>query len=412
MTTLTVQRQGALHTSSHRQALAHSDVSEAPKASANGTVFEDLKQAMILVVDEDSGSVVAVQRNLSAEGYKNVVAVKDVAQAKRIGHEVQPDLVLLDASPWDLDGLEMLSAVRSDRRFTMLPVLMLTAASDPSVKKRALELGATDFLTKPVDANELIPRVRNALLTKSYHDRLTSQTDDLERQVRRRTAELSASRADIVHCLARAAEFRDDETGHHVVRVGRYVGLIARKLGMPESYVDLLELAAQLHDIGKIGIPDEILKKPCKLEPEQFEQMQRHCAIGHHIIQALSPRDLDLLKTHTRLGGNMLQVTSSPLLMLAGKIAQTHHERWDGSGYPLGLDGDDIPIEGRITAVADVFDALSSARSYKKPFPREKCFQILEEGRATHFDPNVLDAFFACREDIVRVQLELMDPAR
>jgi len=367
---------------------------------------------MILVVDEDSSSVVAVQRNLSAEGYKNVVAVKDAAQAKRIGQEVQPDLVLLDVKPWDLDGLEILSTVRSDRRFTMLPVLMLTAVSDPSVKKRALELGATDFLTKPVDANELIPRVRNALLTKAYHDRLTSQTDDLERQVRRRTAELSASRADIVHCLARAAEFRDDETGHHVVRVGRYVGLIARKLGMPESYVDLLELAAQLHDIGKIGIPDEILKKPCKLEPEQFEQMQRHCAIGHHIIQALSPRDLDPLKTHTRLGGNMLQVTSSPLLMLAGKIAQTHHERWDGRGYPLGLDGDDIPIEGRITAVADVFDALSSARSYKKPFPREKCFQILEEGRATHFDPNVLDAFFACREDIVRVQLELMDPAR
>ncbi len=412
MTTLTVQRQGALHTSSHRQALVHSDSSEAPKALANGTVFEDLKQAMILVVDEDSSSVVAVQRNLSAEGYKNVVAVKDAAQAKRIGHEVQPDLVLLDVKPWDLDGLEILSTVRSDRRFTMLPVLMLTAVSDPSVKKRALELGATDFLTKPVDANELIPRVRNALLTKAYHDRLTSQTDDLERQVRRRTAELSASRADIVHCLARAAEFRDDETGHHVVRVGRYVGLIARKLGMPESYVDLLELAAQLHDIGKIGIPDEILKKPCKLEPEQFEQMQRQCAIGHHIIQALSPRDLDLLKTHTRLGGNMLQVTSSPLLMLAGKIAQTHHERWDGRGYPLGLDGDDIPIEGRITAVADVFDALSSARSYKKPFPREKCFQILEEGRATHFDPTVLDAFFDCRENIVRVQLELMDPAR
>src|SRR5207247_6450590 len=182
MTTLTVQRQGALHTSSHRQALVHSDVSEAPKALANGKDFEDLKQAMILVVDDDSGSVVAIQRNLSAEGYKNVVAVRDVAQAKRIGHEVQPDLVLLDVRPWDLDGLEMLSALRSDRRFTMLPVLMLTAASDPSVKKRALELGATDFLTKPVDANELIPRVRNALLTKSYHDRLTSQTDDLERK--------------------------------------------------------------------------------------------------------------------------------------------------------------------------------------------------------------------------------------
>jgi cyclic di-GMP phosphodiesterase len=410
MTTLSPSRSTTV--ASLKTPSAHVEPNEAPVAFVNGTTFGNVKQSKILMIDDENDSIRSVQRELSSAGFNNLVSTNEGAQALRILAETQPDLVLLDVAMPTVDGLEVLACIRADSKFALLPVLVLTASCDLVTKRRALELGATDFLPKPVDSNDLIPRVRNALVAKAYHDRLTSYTDDLERQVRRRTAELTSSRGEIVHCLARAAEFRDDDTGHHVFRVGRYVGLIARRLGFPESYVELLELAAQLHDLGKIGIPDEILHKPGKLDPEQYAHIQKHCAIGYQIIQPLSPREWEVLKTHTRLGAGMLHVNSSPLLGIASKIAQTHHERWDGSGYPLGLAGEDIPIEGRMTAVADVYDALSSARPYKKPFARELCYQILDEGRNAYFDPKVLDAFFDCREEIIRVQLEYMDPVR
>jgi putative two-component system response regulator len=262
-----------------------------------------------------------------------------------------------------------------------------------------------------VDPNDLIPRVRNALLTKAYQDRLANQTEYLEQQVRKRTAELAASRHEIVHCLARAAEFRDDITGHHVVRVGRFVGIIAKELGFGDQEVELLELAAQLHDVGKIGIPDSILKNPGKLDPEQFAVMRKHCGFAKSILRPLSDDEWVQAKAHVGIGATLLHVRSSPLLMLAAKIAQTHHEWWNGNGYPLGLAGEDIPIEGRMTAVADVYDALSTERPYKPPIPREKCFAMMEEERGTHFDPKVLDAFFANVDEIVRTQLQYMDPS-
>lgn len=174
----------------------------------------------------------------------------------------------------------------------------------------------------------------------------------------------------------------------------------------------MLEHAAQLHDVGKIGIPDSILFKPDKLEPAEFDLMKKHCALGKQIIEPISEKDWAVLKTHTSRGESLLHVRTSPLLMLAARIAQTHHEKWDGSGYPLGLSGEDIPLEGRIVAVADVYDALSSARPYKEAFPREKCFAILQGGRGKHFDPHVLDAFFAQAEYIVDTQMQLMDEER
>jgi putative two-component system response regulator len=247
------------------------------------------------------------------------------------------------------------------------------------------------------------------LISKHYQDRLAASKDELEEQVRVRTAELEASRAEMLHCLARAAEFRDDNTGQHVLRVGRYAGIIAGGLGFDKARVEMIELAAQLHDIGKIGVPDAVLHKPGKLDDAEYEIMQRHCATAISIMVPLSREESKLYQAHARFGGDLLNAQSSPLLDLAATIAQTHHERWDGSGYPLGLAGEDIPLPGRITAVADVYDALSSRRSYKKPFPREKCFGILEEGRGTHFDPKVLDAFFSRAEDIVRVQMQHMD---
>jgi putative two-component system response regulator len=244
---------------------------------------------------------------------------------------------------------------------------------------------------------------------KKYHDSLRNHAQVLEDAVRRRTVELEASRRDVIYCLARAAEMRDDDTGHHVLRVGKYAAVIGRAMGLDESAVEMLEQAAQLHDIGKIGIPDEILLRPGKLDPEQYERMQKHVGLGHKIIEPLSCAEWEKLKHHVEIGQQVLETSRSPLLKMAARIALTHHERWNGKGYPLGLEKEDIPLEGRITAVADVFDALSSRRPYKPPFPIDKCFEIIEEERGEHFDPAIVDIFLAQRPAIAEIQIRFAD---
>jgi putative two-component system response regulator len=367
------------------------------------------KNAAIMIVDDALTNIKVVRKHLQTVGYENFLTTEDSTAAFDMMRRAQPDLVLLDVMMPQVSGLDILRQMRSDERLCHVPVLILTAATDAKTKVEALELGATDFLAKPVDPNELVPRVRNALIVKAHQDHLSSYSEQLEREVQLRTAELATSRQEVIHCLARAAEYRDDDTGMHVVRVGRYAAVIARELGFSEDHVRLLEQAAQLHDVGKIGIPDSILLKPGKLDPEEFELMQNHCGFGKSIIQPLAEKERTFLRNHTELGAKIMTVPSSPVLMLAARIAQTHHEKWNGTGYPLGLKGEDIPLEGRITAVADVFDALSSKRPYKPPFPREKCFAILEEGRGTHFDPRVLDAFFARSAQIIEVQIDCAD---
>ncbi len=290
-----------------------------------------------------------------------------------------------------------------------IPTLVCTAFDNVQVKLEALELGATDFLTKPINAAELVVRVRNALVVKAHHDHLKNYARELADQVRHRTAELAASRLELIHCLARAAEYRDNETGRHVIRVGRYAEIIARRMGLDPQFVELIEHAAPLHDMGKVGIPDMILLKPGTLSPEEFEMMQRHCIYGKRTFEPMSRDEWRMFKSHTFLGEMIMDVRSSPIITMAAKIALTHHEKWDGNGYPMGLSGEDIPLAGRITAVADVFDALSSKRPYKPAFPLERCFAIMEEGRGTHFDPKVLDAFLAAREDIVEIRMEYID---
>lgn len=367
------------------------------------------KHARIMIVDDEELNILVARKHLADAGYSNFLTVTDSSTAVARIKDEKPDLILLDIMMPEVSGLDILHLLSLEDRLQHIPVLILSASTDNDLKRVCLELGVTDFLSKPVDPCELLPRVRNVLLNKHYRDQLAQHAEQLEQQVRQRTAELAASREEVVHCLARAAEYRDDDTGQHVVRVGKYVGVIARELGFSESRIEVIELAAKLHDIGKIGIADAILHKPGKLDPEQFELIRSHCAFGKDIISPLATSDWNVLKTHARLGASLLNVASSPLLLLAARIAQTHHERWDGAGYPLGLRGEDIPIEGRMTAVADVFDALSSRRPYKPAFPREKCFAILEEGRGTHFDPDVLDAFFRKSEDIIRIQIDYMD---
>jgi putative two-component system response regulator len=370
---------------------------------------EDLFASKIMIVDDEPINVKLARKLLMVEGYANFVTTTDSREAIDLISKESPDALLLDVMMPHQSGLDILAALRADARWLHLPIVILTATSDQAIKRQAIDLGVTDFLAKPVDATDLVPRIRNALIVKRHFDHLQEHSERLEAAVLRRTAELARSRQEVIHCLARAGEFRDDHTGRHVLRVGKYSRLIAGELGWRGEQLEMIEQAAQLHDIGKIGIPDSILLKPGKLGPEEFEVMQRHSVYGTKITQGLPNHEVNALCRHAELGSRLLETTESPVLALAATIALSHHEKWDGSGYPLGLAGEDIPLPGRITAVADVFDALSSRRPYKPPFPLEKCFDILRDGKGQHFDPVVLDGFFRCQDEIVRVQIEYAD---
>lgn len=361
--------------------------------------------AKIVIVDDEPVNIKVVQRLLKIEGYEHVVTTCDSREAVALIQQETPDLVLLDLMMPHVSGLDILAAVRQDPLVHLTPVVILTASTDNQTRVDALRGGANDFLNKPVDPNELAPRVGNLLTLKRHQDRLQDYSKELERAVRARTAELEASRRDLLHCLARASEFRDDDTGYHVIRVGRYARLIAETMGMDDAYCDLIEQAAQLHDVGKIGVADSVLKKPGRLTQEEFDLMQSHAAIGKRMLQQISPQEELALRRHTDIGAKVLSAANSPILDMACRIALTHHERWDGTGYPLGLKGEDIPIEGRITAVADVFDALSTKRCYKEAFPIDKCFEIMSNERNQHFDGRILDLFLSKRSEIVQIQM-------
>ncbi len=369
----------------------------------------DVSLAKIAIVDDESINIRVVQKYLERDGYKNFITTTDATTACGLIRKEHPDVVLLDLMMPEVSGLDILRSLRLDESTQLVPVLILTASSDRESKRTALEIGATDFLMKPVDVDELIPRVRNALLVKAHHDHLREYAAKLAEEVQKRTAELAQSRLDVVHRLAKAAEYRDNDTGRHVIRVGKYAEIIARGMGQDEAFIELIRHAAPLHDVGKIAIPDSILLSPNKLSYEEYEHMKLHSALGKKVFEQITEEEWAMVRKHADAGSDILGGSQCPLLRMAARIAISHHEKWDGTGYPLALAGEDIPIEGRITAVADVFDALSSKRPYKPAFPMEKCMTIMEEGRAKHFDPKVLDAFFANRDAIVEIQIEYAD---
>lgn len=385
------------------------DTAQIDSFDANAIDPRNVFEGKILVVDDESTTVAMVRHKLQSSGFANVETCTDGFSAATLVKRTMPDLVLLDLSMPGISGLDVLKDIRENEATAFVPVVIVTAETDRSVRRDALDLGATDFLNKPIDESELTPRTKNILGVKMHQDALKRQNNMLEDAVRQRTAELEASRMDVIHCLARAAEYRDDDTGNHVIRVGRYARIICEELGFDAEQATTLEYAAQLHDVGKIGIPDSILMKPGRLTSDEFELMQKHCSHGKKILHRCPASEETTWKNHTELGSAILDVGASPVLELATKIALTHHEWWDGTGYPIGLAGEDIPLEGRITAVADVFDALSSRRCYKEPFPIDRCFNILEEESGKHFDPLVIDAFFKSRRRIVEVQMGYAD---
>lgn len=357
----------------------------------------------LLIIDDEPINVRVLREYLRLAGFTNVEVCCDSRNAMELFTKYQPDLVLLDAMMPQISGLEILHEIRSGTERALTPVVMVTADTSPSMRLQALERGATDFLQKPVDPAELITRVRNVLIVKEYHDEVAVRAENLDRMIRERTAELEASRLQIIQCLARAAEFRDNETGQHVVRVGRYARLLAEELGLAPNVVELISLAAPLHDIGKIGLPDSILHKPGKLDAHEIEQMRKHCEYGQRMLDPTISGIHRPTEADVKAGGQY------SLIEMVRIVTISHHERWDGTGYPLGLRGLDIPLPGRIVAVADVFDALSQARAYKPAFSLDRCLEIMLESRGTHFDPRVLDAFVARFDDVRQIFLETAD---
>jgi len=318
----------------------------------------------VLIVDDTPQNISLLNAALMDEF--SIIVATSGRQAIEICQSMPVDIVLLDVMMPELDGFETCRALKGDPRTRSIPVIFVTALGESKDESAGFACGAVDFITKPIRESVVRARVRT-------HLALYDQSRALEELVQERTAELNATRLEILNRLGSAGEYRDGETGFHVLRVCHYSYEIAMACGLPKSEAELLYNAAALHDTGKIGIPDSILFKPGKLDPGEWLIMRTHCEIGHKIIG----------------------IHQHHLLDAAASIALTHHERWDGGGYPRGLKGKEIPLFGRIVAVVDVFDALTSERPYKAAWPVSEAVAEIERGRGLHFDPEVVDAFLS-----------------
>lgn len=317
-----------------------------------------------MVVDDDESTTRVLEQFLHRAGYKHVVSTSDPRQVLALYEKWHPDILLLDIRMPYLDGFSIMRQVRSRSGGEFLPILVITGDTDPAVKEQALASGANDFLAKPYDATEVALRVHNLLETRAL-------TLDLESRVRERTRKLRRSEIEAAHRLALAAELRDYRSGGHIQRVGRMAAIIAAELGMGDEEVDLIGLAAPLHDLGKVAIPDRILLKAGPLAPEERR----------------------IVRMHTSIGARMLSGSDSSILRRAEEIALYHHENWDGTGYTPGLDGYAIPVSARIVRVADVFDALIQERPYKPAWAVQRAVAMIRDGAGTLFDPEIVDVF-------------------
>ncbi|MBI2277516.1 MAG: response regulator [Dechloromonas sp.] len=328
-------------------------------------------EARILVVDDQPGNVRLLEVFLGEAGYRHVEGMTDPTLVLERLDSAPLDLLLLDMRMPVLDGLSVLSLLQEPIHQDGLQVIVLTAQTERETRLAALSLGARDYLVKPFDTDEVLCRIRNALESRFLYQDREGEAERLEVLVAQRTEQLIETQFELVRCLARAGEFRDSDTGSHIFRVSIGCHLLARAAGLPRQQTELIRYASMMHDIGKIGIADQLLLKPGKLTAEEFEQIKIHCQFGVDI-----------------LGDYNADVTR-----MAREIAFTHHERWDGKGYPSGLRGEDIPIEGRITAIIDVYDALTSERPYKRALPAAEALAIIRESAGSQFDPCLVEHF-------------------
>jgi putative two-component system response regulator len=329
-----------------------------------------LQQAKILIIDDEKANLRLLEIILQQAGYKQVYSTCDPRETLTLFQGIQPDIVLLDLAMPHLDGFAVMKQLRQEMVGATVPILILTADAFSTTKHRALQEGGNDFLSKPLDEIEVLLRINN-LLEAHFHG------ISLEAKVRERTQDLERAQLETLQRLAVAAEYRDDSTGLHAKRVGVTAGCIADRMGFAGNQVDLIRRAAPLHDVGKIGITDALLLKPGKLTAEEFTTMQQHTVIGARILSG----------------------STSPWLQMAEEIALNHHERWDGNGYPNHLRGEEIPLVGRIVAVADVFDALTHSRPYKVAWDVEDAVQEVESQAGRQFDANVVTAFLELRHE-------------
>lgn len=352
------------------------------------------RKPVILVVDDEELARTTYRGGLVSLGY-DVIEARNGEEGLALALERGPDLVLLDLFMPGVNGIEVTRELRRHEKTRHIPVIVITGHGGIAERLQALTAGADEFLPKPVYISELRVRVRNVLKIREYEEFLENTNQILEQRVAERTEELrraynelKEAELEVIRRLSRAAEFRDDETGKHILRVSYVVQLLGKGIGLEDESCEMLLYASPMHDVGKIGIPDRILLKPGKLDPEEREIMKKHTIIGAEILRG--PRAID---------------------KMAEEIALTHHEKWDGSGYPNGLRGEKIPVTGRLVAIADVFDALVSPRIYKPASPESEALRILRQESGKHFDPDLVDAFLQNLESIREIYRKFRDEA-
>ncbi len=400
-----------------------SDLSSPPAPVLSVPVVSSLPatRGHILVVDDDPANLLVLGELLEPHHAVRFARSGEQALAMATTHP-QPSLVLLDVMMPGMDGYEVIQRLRNHPATAGIPVIFVTAKESFEDEERGLRLGAVDYVTKPINPVVLMARVATHLELKRNRDSLAARNANLEAEVARRMRHIELVQQVAVRALASLGETRDNETGHHIRRTQLYIQVLGEHLQSQPLFATqlaprrlaLIVNAAPLHDIGKIGIRDEILLKPGKLTPEEFTVMKTHATIGGEAIdRAIREVATDHgQEPQEALQTGMLEPGAGPLdfLLIAREIAAGHHEKWDGSGYPLGLAGDAIPVSARLMAVADVFDALISRRVYKAPMPLSEVERIMREGRGRHFDPDMIDALFARWDAFVAIARRLADP--
>ena len=341
----------------------------------------------VLIVDDTEVNLILFDALIKKLGHCQSVTFSSAVKALEWAKANDPDLIIVDYMMPELDGIDFVRLLRQSPAKDGIPILMITANDQKQVRYRALDVGASDFLTKPVDKIEFLARVTNMLALSDVRKKLADRAVWLAEEVRKATAVIIQRERETVIRLCKAAEFRDPETGAHILRMAHYSELIARGLGLSMADQELLLEAAPMHDIGKVGIADNILLKPGRLDPEEFEIMKRHAILGYEILKG----------------------SSSRVLQAGAEIARAHHEKFDGSGYPQGTKGDDIPIFSRIVAVADVFDALTSERPYKKAWSLERAAEHIKANSGSHFDPACVTVFFDQWDTVLEIRQRFKD---